>query len=47
MRMAPYARLTEGEVREFCERYEMEYEDIPDWYDGYIVSDWIPVPQRQ
>jgi len=43
---APYTGFTEGEVRMLCSRYDMKYEDIEKWYDGYRVSDRIPSEKR-
>lgn len=25
----------------------MDYKSISDWYDGYLISDWIPVEKRR
>lgn len=44
---APYTGFTEEEVKSLCERYEMSYQAISDWYDGYLVSDRIPVGKRK
>lgn len=34
-RMAEFVGFTEGEVRALCERYDMEFEEMRRWYDGY------------
>ena len=45
--MAPFTGFVETEVRELCEKYEMRYEDISEWYDGYLLSDRIPPKMRE
>ena len=47
MRLAPFTGFTEGEVRALCSEYEMDYGEVSNWYDGYRVSDWIPVRMRR
>ena len=47
MQLAPYAGLTEGEVKNLCEKYNMQYEDIASWYNGYVVSTEIPIEMRE
>ena len=47
MRLASYAGFTVEEVKELCNEYEMDYAEISDWYDGYRVSDYIPVNKRK
>ncbi len=47
MRLAEYVGFTESEVTELCDEYEMEYRDISEWYDGYRISDYIPVGKRK
>lgn len=44
---APYTGFTDQEVRMLCSRYDMKYEDIAKWYDGYRVSDRIPADKRE
>ena len=34
-RLAEYVGFTEPEVRELCERFGMEFEEVRKWYDGY------------
>ena len=46
MQFAPYTGFTEAEVRELCNKFNMSYDDISDWYDGYRVSDTVPVGMR-
>lgn len=45
--LAPFSGFTESEVKALCEEYKMSYEEISNWYDGYVVSDRIPVEKRQ
>ena len=47
MRLASCAGFTVEEVKELCSEYEMDYAEISDWYDGYRVSDYIPVNKRK
>ena len=45
--LAPYTGFTEEEVKNLCVEYNMDYNEISDWYDGYLVSGSIPVVMRQ
>ena len=45
--LAPYTGFTEGEVRGLCARYHMDYGEVSNWYDGYVVSDQIPPAERE
>lgn len=47
MELASYTGFTESEVKDLCEKYEMDYADISSWYDGYIISNTIPVAKRK
>lgn len=47
MRLASYTGFTVEEVKALCDEYEMDYRGISDWYDGYCVSDFIPVSKRK
>ena len=47
MQLAPYTGFTVEEVKELCDRYNMSYDDLSDWYDGYELSDTIPVEVRE
>ncbi len=47
MQLARYTGFTEEEVHELCDQYHMKYEDISRWYDGYMVSDRIPLEARE
>ena len=44
--LASYTGFTEEEVRILCEKYKMDYDDISNWYDGYVISDRIPTEER-
>ncbi|MBQ1312483.1 MAG: AAA family ATPase, partial [Blautia sp.] len=44
--LATYTGFTEKEVKELCTLYGMDYTDISDWYDGYVISDRIPPEKR-
>ncbi|MBQ8085091.1 MAG: AAA family ATPase, partial [Lachnospiraceae bacterium] len=45
--LAPYTGFTEEEVKDLCVEYNMQYEDISDWYDGYEVDTSIPIEMRE
>ena len=47
MQLARYTGFTEEEVHELCNQYNMKYEDIARWYDGYLVSECLPVDARE
>lgn len=47
MQMASYTGFTENEVRNLCDTFEMSYPEISEWYDGYCISDWVPVGKRK
>ena len=47
MRMAEYVGFTESEVRKLCDEYEMEFDEVSKWYDGYRITDYIPVGKRK
>lgn len=34
-RLAKYTGFTEGEVKELCETYNMDFQEAKKWYDGY------------
>lgn len=42
MQLAPFTGFTEDEVRELCDRYGRDYEEIKEWYDGYDLSGIVP-----
>ena len=37
-KLANYVGFTEEEVRRLCEQYEMDFEEMKRWYDGYSFS---------
>ena len=47
MQMASYTGFTENDVRDLCDTFEMSYPEISEWYDGYCISDWVPVGKRK
>ncbi|SFQ25353.1 PD-(D/E)XK nuclease superfamily protein [Butyrivibrio proteoclasticus] len=44
---APYTGFTVEEVRNLCNKYGMDYHEVENWYDGYEVSDIIPIDKRE
>ena len=46
MQLAQYTGFTEEEVKDKCNEYNMHYEDVESWYDGYVVNTDIPVELR-
>ena len=46
MQLAQFTGFTEDEVRKLCTDYHVRYEDISDWYDGYVVNTDIPIEMR-
>lgn len=45
--LAPYTGFTEDEVKKLSLEYDMDYKEISNWYDGYLVSDRIPPEKRE
>ena len=45
--LAPYTGFTEEEVKALSEKYDMDYGEIRNWYDGYLISDRIPTEKRE
>lgn len=37
--LAQYVGFTESEVKELCERYNMDFDETKKWYDGYYLED--------
>lgn len=37
-RLAEYVGFTEDEVKRLCKEYQMEFDDMQSWYDGYSFS---------
>ena len=36
--LTPYFGFTEDEVINLCEKYDMDFESVQKWYDGYLIS---------
>ena len=36
-RLSPYIGFTEAEVKELSERYQVEFDKVKAWYDGYVL----------
>lgn len=34
----PYFGFTEEEVKMLCEKYDMDFEEVKKWYDGYLIN---------
>ena len=47
MVLARYTGFTVEEVDELCEKYNMDKGTVKEWYDGYIVSENIPLDKRE
>ena len=45
--LAPYTGFAEEEVKALSKKYDMDFGDISNWYDGYLVSDRIPPEKRE
>lgn len=45
--LASFTGFTEEEVKGLCTEYHMDYKEISNWYDGYIISDRIPPDERE
>jgi len=41
--LSEYVGFTENEVRILCDRYEMNFEEMKQWYDGYLLENSIHV----
>lgn len=37
--LAPYIGFTEGEVRELCTEFALDFQETQKWYDGYRFED--------
>ncbi len=46
MKLAKYTGFTEEEVQELCHQYNMDIDSVKEWYDGYMVSENIPLDKR-
>lgn len=38
--LAPFIGFTEDEVKKLCKQYDMEFEHIKNWYDGYHLEEY-------
>ena len=36
--LTPYFGFTEEEVRGLCDKYEMDFDSVKEWYDGYLIN---------
>ena len=45
--LAPYTGFTIDEVKSLSQKYNMDYSEVSDWYDGYLISDRIPLEKRE
>ncbi len=45
--LAQYTGFTEDEVIWLSKKYHMDYEEVSNWYDGYLVSDQISLEKRE
>ncbi|MCF0196033.1 MAG: AAA family ATPase, partial [Bacteroidaceae bacterium] len=37
--LAPFFGFTKSEVQTLCEKYDMDFEEMAKWYDGYSIGD--------
>lgn len=44
--LAEYAGFTSVEVEGICRDYNLDFGEVTDWYDGYVVRGMIPVSER-
>ncbi len=47
MQLAPYTGFTEEEVKNLCSEYNMQFEEMANWYNGYALHTEIPVEMRE
>ena len=43
LELAPYIGFTNEEVKELCQRFEMDYDECLRWYDGYHIAPKVSV----
>ena len=36
--LAPYIGFTEQEVKELCQKYDLDFDEVKRWYDGYLLA---------
>lgn len=41
--LAPFAGFTENEVRELCSQYQLDFDEMKRWYDGYLFEDGLHI----
>ena len=41
--LAEYAGFTEQEVKDLCQRFKMDFEDVQSWYDGYQFTNHLSI----
>ncbi|GHU63619.1 ATPase AAA [Clostridia bacterium] len=41
--LAEYMGFTDAEVRGLCERFDMDYEEVSAWYNGYRLGDGLAI----
>ena len=46
MQLAEYAGFTDDEVKAICSEYSLNYQEIKNWYDGYVLFGHIPLNNR-
>ena len=44
--LAPYIGFTEEEVKELCAKYQVDFEKVKCWYDGYFLEDYQVYNQK-
>lgn len=37
-KLAPYIGFTENEVKQLCQKYEIDFDKVKRWYDGYLLE---------
>ena len=38
--LSSYTGFTEEEVKELCKKYDMNFDEMKKWYDGYVLNDY-------
>ena len=46
VQFAPFTGFTEEEVKEICEKHNMDFSKVSSWYDGYTLRGRIPEDKR-
>lgn len=47
MQLAEYTGFTKEEVEALCHKYNMDFDSVSEWYDGYVITDSIPLDKRE